>query len=516
MPTNKTRCCRFLAHLILLGAPIQQCLAQRYPFQMYGQAEGLTNLSATALAQDSTGFLWVGTQNGLFRYDGSRFDAFGTAQGLPTSEIVSVVDSAGTLLVATTGGVAFFTHEHFLPVPFNGSMATTTRRQGLAADNGENVYLATAGGLLVRRHRAPDVLLRPSGADPAVYSVYQDPKGKLWAGCGNRLCTVENQSLAVVPGDLPADRWHCFRNDRNGNLWMLGDRSIRVRRAATGKFEPLPPMPFPTAAGFAPLLGDPVLELAWNGDVIASAPVGLCQWDGKRWRLIDQRSGLPSTDVGALLADREGSLWVGLAGLGLARWLGYSEWENWGTPEGLANDSIWSIHRDAAGTIWVGTRTGLAFARGGPESPSRWTVRAGIRGPDDSLCWPTPAITPYGWVPGTTACSASMGRLAAPIKCCWSASSFMRRRFLWTATALCGPPIWGNSIAAHRPSTRARRHLSSRQYPRKPPMSTTTSSRKTRRAGCGSPRRTACCATATAVGPASPPPTGCCKRPCAR
>jgi signal transduction histidine kinase/ligand-binding sensor domain-containing protein/ActR/RegA family two-component response regulator len=378
--TDKTRCGWFLAHFILLAIPIQHCLAQRYPFQMYGQADGLTNLSATALAQDSTGFLWVGTQNGLFRYDGSRFDAFGVARGLPTSEIVSIVDSGGTLLVATTGGVAFFTHEHFVPVPFNGSLATTTRRQGLAADDDENVYLATDGGLLVRRHSAAAVLLRTSGADAAVYSVYQDPHGKLWAGCGNQLCTVENQSLAVVPGDLPADRWHCFRNDRSGNLWMLGDRSILVRRAATGKFERLPPMPFPAAGGFAPLLGDPVLELAWNGDAIASTPVGLCQWDGKRWRLIDQRSGLLNTDVGALLADREGSLWVGLEGLGLARWLGYSEWENWGTPEGLPNDGIWAIHRDAAGTLWVGTRSGLAFARGGSESPIHWTVRPEFAG----------------------------------------------------------------------------------------------------------------------------------------
>ena len=380
MRTDKTRCALLSAHLVLLAIPIQQCLAQRYPFQVYGQAEGLTNLSVTALAQDSTGFLWVGTQNGLFRYDGSRFDAFDITKGLPASEIVSVVDSGGTLLVATTGGVAFFTREHFVPVPFNGSLTTTTRRQGLAADDNENVYLATNSGLLVRRHRGPAVLLRPSGADPAVYSVYRDPDSKLWVGCGNRLCTVENQTLAVVPGDQPAERWHSFRTDRSGNLWLLGDRFVWVRRAATGKFESLPPVPFPMAAGFTPLLGDPMLELAWNGDVIASTPVGLCQWNGKQWRLIDQHSGLLNNDVSALLTDREGSMWVGLAGLGLARWLGYSEWENWGTQEGLPSDSIWAIHRDGAGTLWVGTRAGLAFARGGPASPSGWTVRPEFAG----------------------------------------------------------------------------------------------------------------------------------------
>jgi len=357
----------------------QTCLAQRYPFQMYGQAEGLTNLSATALAQDTTGFLWIGTQNGLFRYDGSRFDVFDTAQGLPSSEIVSLADSGSNLLVATTRGIAFFVHEHFIPIPFNGVLETTTRRQGVAADDEEDVFLATARGLLVRRHMTPAVLLRAPG-DPTIYSVYRDTSNRIWAGCGNRLCTIDHGKLTVVPSELPPDHWRCVRNDRFGNLWILGEKSIWVRRTATGRFEPLPPIPFHMVDGFAPLLGDPVLEVAWNGDLIVSSPVGLCQWDGKRWRLIDQRSGLLNTDITALLADREGSLWVGLAGLGMARWLGYSEWENWGAPEGLPNDSIWSIHRDGAGNVWVGTRSGLAFAHGGPDSPSHWTARPELAG----------------------------------------------------------------------------------------------------------------------------------------
>jgi signal transduction histidine kinase/CheY-like chemotaxis protein/ligand-binding sensor domain-containing protein len=347
---------------------------------MYGQTEGLTNLSATALAQDDTGFLWVGTQNGLFRYDGSRFDAFDTAQGLPSAEIISIVDSGGSLLVATTGGVAFFVHEHFVPIPFNGVLSTTTRRQGVAADDDDNVYLATASGLLMRMHNGPSVLLQSKSDDHTVYSVFRDSQGKLWVGCDKQLCTVERGELLPVRGDLPAEHWRSFRNDRAGNLWMLGDKSLWVRRAATSKFEQLPPMPSAGGSVFAPLLGDPVLELTWNGDAIVSTPRGLGQWDGKSWRQVDERSGLVNSDISALLADREGSLWVGLAGVGLARWLGYSEWEAWGASEGLPNDAIWAIHRDAAGTMWVGTRSGLAFARGGPDSPSHWTARPEFAG----------------------------------------------------------------------------------------------------------------------------------------
>ena len=238
------------------------------------------------------------------------------------------------------------------------------------------MYLATDDGLVLRTHAgAPATHLLTAGTDPRIYSVYRDPRGTIWVGCGNRLCTVENRQLIPVPAALPAANWYCLRTDRNGNLWMLNRQSVWVRRAATGKFESLPPPPFATNAGFVPLLGDPVLEVAWNGDVIASSPSGLCRWDGERWSLIGQRSGLLTTDIASILADREGSLWVGLAGVGLARWLGYSEWENWTALEGLPHDAIWAIHRDAAGTLWVGARSGLAFARGGSVSPQHWTER---------------------------------------------------------------------------------------------------------------------------------------------
>jgi ligand-binding sensor domain-containing protein len=57
--------------------------AQRYTFRQYGSQQGLTNLSINCLLQDRTGYLWVGTDNGLFRYDGSSFRAFSHAEGLP-------------------------------------------------------------------------------------------------------------------------------------------------------------------------------------------------------------------------------------------------------------------------------------------------------------------------------------------------------------------------------------------------------------------------------------------------
>src|ERR1700746_1370489 len=88
--------------------------AQRYNFKFYGEEEGLQNLAVQVVLQDRSGFLWAGTQNGLYRYDGSRFVRYGPAEGLPGARIESLHESTdGTLWVGTRVGLAKRIKNHF-------------------------------------------------------------------------------------------------------------------------------------------------------------------------------------------------------------------------------------------------------------------------------------------------------------------------------------------------------------------------------------------------------------------
>src|SRR5215510_11200440 len=99
-----------------LVAPVS-LRAQRYNFKFYTEEQGLQNLAVQVVHQDRAGFLWVGTQNGLFRYDGNRFIGFGKSEGLPGSRIESLHESVdGTLWVGTPTGVARRAGEKFVPV----------------------------------------------------------------------------------------------------------------------------------------------------------------------------------------------------------------------------------------------------------------------------------------------------------------------------------------------------------------------------------------------------------------
>src|SRR6266852_2887814 len=68
------------ACVLLLGLPLL-VFGQRYSFKHYARAQGLGNLSTLCLLQDSIGYLWIGTQHGLFRYDGARFLSFDIGNG---------------------------------------------------------------------------------------------------------------------------------------------------------------------------------------------------------------------------------------------------------------------------------------------------------------------------------------------------------------------------------------------------------------------------------------------------
>ena len=128
--------------LLLAGASA----GQRYSFKEYGQDQGLTNLDVFCLMQDRTGFLWVGTEDGLFRYDGRQFRAYTKAQGLPSAQIEALHETAdGEIWVGTTQGLARLKGDAFETVRSGPGNVT----HAIASDALGNLYVGTNLGLLV-------------------------------------------------------------------------------------------------------------------------------------------------------------------------------------------------------------------------------------------------------------------------------------------------------------------------------------------------------------------------------
>ena len=235
--------------LIALGAcclAAPSAWAQRYNFKFYGEEEGLKNLAVQAVLQDRAGFLWVGTQDGLYRYDGNHFTAFTSRDGLPGTRIEALHESAeGTLWVSTGRGLARRARDRFESVDLNGR--TVIGREGISSDRDGHLYLATDLGLAIADPSKPGVGFRPvawpEGLPPAGHgaavSVYADASGLVWFGCGLDLCQLNDRTVSDVSAaqGLPPDRWEAILGDLEGNLWVRSATALYLRRNASARFE---------------------------------------------------------------------------------------------------------------------------------------------------------------------------------------------------------------------------------------------------------------------------------------
>ena len=356
--------------IAILTAFAPPALAQRYSFKFYGDDEGLKNLAVQAVLQDRNGFLWAGTQNGLFRYDGSHFSAYSVSDGLPGPRIESLYESAeGTLWVGTDGGLARRVDDRFERIEMRGRDGVLAHeligRQGITSDRAGRLYLATDPGLLIGTPRGKTVDFvaapLPPGMNRAeVTSVYADGSGSVWYGCGVNFCRFQNGEAQEaggggLPAGLPSGPWEAILGDLDGNLWIRSATALYLRSSGSPRFVLQAGLP-PSSNTFPTLALDPA------GRLLVPTNQGLAIRTATGWEIVNAEQGLTSNDISAVVQDREGSIWHGLLGSGLTRWLGYNEWQSWSTHEGLSRESIWSMVRDTTGRLWAGTQFGLDYA----------------------------------------------------------------------------------------------------------------------------------------------------------
>src|SRR5579872_858854 len=367
-------CCLLaIAAFVLSGV----ASAQRFAFKYYSHDDGLLSLDVHSLIQDRTGYVWVATSDGVFRYDGAFFTGFYAVQGLPSNRTESLHQSPdGTIWVGTRDGLARFQGDHFQRVSL-GERVTFLSESSLASDTDGSLYAGTNRGLWkLEGHFQRTHKLYPQTASQKhaeVYGVHVDHDGAVWFGCGRDLCRYDRGKASIVGKEfgVPKDIWNAILSDGNGNLWIRSATRLLTKSRQSKQFVLIENIPEASTMGS--------LYSLRSGALLVPSRYGLMRQAGSGWERIGTERGLLVSMVSCVLEDREGSLWIGLDGSGLARWLGTNQWESWTPAEGLAG-SAKTIFRSSAGTLWVGTSNALQqFTRG--DRPGRiWDVRHGLSG----------------------------------------------------------------------------------------------------------------------------------------
>ncbi len=346
--------------------------AQHHQFRIYGEAEGLSNLAVRDVMQDRDGFLWAATENGLFRFDGLKF------RREPIEDFIADVHQAPDGAIWAGG----LNHLYRLAkgVVTRIDMpdgATLTFRRAIASDSDGTVWLATAAGVFTVNTRK-EVLVPLPVAVPGGGRIHglisrsrHGANTELWVSCGTRICSYADRQWRVwgEAEGVPAAEWGMLQADPGGAIWGRSSSTLIQLPPGAARFEtrPVPGLR-------SPAIG-PGISFLRNGTLILADGRGLAVADhaGAPARLISRRQGTPGFDIHQIFEDRDGNVWLALAGGGVARWIGVGTWESFVAPEDLPNGNTWSIARIAPDRLLLGASDGLTEGRRSAEG--QWTFR---------------------------------------------------------------------------------------------------------------------------------------------
>ena len=351
-------------------------LPTQYKIDAYGRHDGLPGGAVWGMVQDEVGYLWLGTQSGLVRFDGVRFEVFDRTShpGLVNDDIRAVhLAGDGSLWLGTYGGGAFRLQNGV----FSSVGTDPDLPHGVVYDITEdrhgNLWFATAAGAA---RLAPDgSLTHLTEADglvhDRVFRIVEDSRGGLWFATliGGLSVLRDGEFTSYTRADgLVSNQVHDIFEDRNGQIWIgtyggglhwMGENGPEAVTLPDGM----------AGNGIQRMIEDRDGNL-WLGTYAN----GLIRWrDGSAVHL--NHGAMDSAFVFDLLEDVEGNLWLatraGLVRIQDGKFLGI------GAPEGLA-DATFVVTGDADnGVVWVGTE-GHGLYRLEGEAIRRITAEDGL------------------------------------------------------------------------------------------------------------------------------------------
>ena len=413
----------------LLGVAATACAVEpATPLASYGRQtwvmeNGLPQNTIQALAQTRDGFIWLGTEVGLIRFDGNNFVLFdqNSKPKLPGNDVQCLLATDdGALWIGTGDGLARFE---------NGSITTFTTADGLPGNSIRSLFQDPKDILHVSTQNGT-VELNGSRVMPVVRQA-ADGQGELFHfrllnrsdvsvhATEIRVLQKDHPRQTLIVGkDFPGTRIQSAYADRSGTLWIGANGGlVRYQSGRIDRFPVTDPL---ASASILSILEDREGNL-WVGTETS----GLHILRDERFQNLGAHDGLSSDATTATVEDNAGTLWVGTTGSGLNAisrnrsvvnkvktytvrdgltsdiilslasapngdlWVGTPDGLNrirkgvistFTTADGLPDDFIRSVIVDADGSLWIGTRRGLAHAA--PGSPlmrvETYTQAAGL------------------------------------------------------------------------------------------------------------------------------------------
>jgi ligand-binding sensor domain-containing protein/signal transduction histidine kinase len=378
-----------LAWLVILPVLVQAdsppvTIPQDLTMRTWTKQQGLPDDSVTAVLQTRDGYLWVGTSSGLARFDGMRFTVM-SPQDWKTNAPICVTalceDSSGKLWIGTQDNGLLCCHDGIVsPCPESNGFGTQTINS--IADTGDAIWVGTPSGLMrLAGSQLTRFKMRDGLPNDFVSNVHVARSGVLWITTRGGMCQFKDGRLEPVafqtdtPGRSPESLG--VYEDRRGKLWAFGDTYLV--NLTDGKH--------------LNQFGSGDAARIWslcegrNGELwIGTSGKGLYCFADDKFVPVTLHNGELASDVRAICEDRQGNLWLGTHGDGLVR-LQRRSVRVLDTSSGLPNRAPVSLASDPQGHTWIGfDRGGLYQGAAGNFEQLSNSVLPGLRNLVSTLC----------------------------------------------------------------------------------------------------------------------------------
>jgi len=323
-------------------------------FRSFSAKDGLINDFVRVVYQDRKGIIWVGTDNGLFRFSGDRLERVDNSNGIPALAVHALhEDSQGYLWVG--GSKLLRLRENAAQEYRLQGEGSQTRVKSITQTQDGTIWVGTIGGLHQKMPSA-ETFSGVRDTHGTVRFLHITSDGTLWIGTiGHGIYKYRDHAFSqmTAPDDLPSNTALNLFEDVENNIW-IGTQAGMVRLSKT----PIQTIPLPDAADYD---AETVYQ-DQNGDIWVAAANLFRFHLGKPEQI--HFPGISGVRVRNVFRDRDGALWIGTEGGGVFRQSG-TNLAHYMTKDGLVNNFVRVFVEGRDGSIWIATDEGVSRWRGG-------------------------------------------------------------------------------------------------------------------------------------------------------
>jgi len=368
--SNSIRVIRLICLMTLfLSVPFIVLNGQTYFFEKYGVEQGLSSSKVYSVIQDKNDWIWLGTESGVSRFNGSKIERFSSRIGMAAGGVYSLYeDTTGRIWFGhLNGGISVYDRGHFYKMKFD-TIDVTGDITGIRQKDGKIWFTTLTNGAILTKFPEPgDTVLSGKqyrgmeGLSDQVSSICVDNDNNFYCVTPPAGIKKYNPSADMFETFLPAGLTKYFNvivmyQDKKGNYWYGTHNGGLYKYDVNSDKMIVYDVRDGLAKNWISYITEDYMGRVWIGTFGG----GISVFDGAKMTLFNKDNGLEATSIHCMIEDREKNMIIADHFTGISIFKG-GHFATWSDENMLPDKSVFAVEEDELGRYWFGTNNGLSI-----------------------------------------------------------------------------------------------------------------------------------------------------------